>query len=145
MNIDRFKCRVWIPVANKYLYPSDIDIEQGELQNKLEKDEYWASPEYLITNNYNLIEEVISYTENPRKVEMCTGLKDAGGRLIYEGDLVYIPSEDETGKVIYDDIIAQFAIIVDDVQYSFDNFPAYELEITGNLNEWKAEVENDNN
>lgn len=144
MNLDRFKCRVWIPERKTYLYPTD-DKDQALLENNLSKDEYWTSTEYLVANHYRSVEEIISYSDNPRRVEMCTGLKDASGRLIYEGDLVYIPEEDESGKVIYDDIIAQFAIIVDDVQYSFDNFPAYELEVIGNLNEWKEEIENANN
>ena len=145
MNIDRFKCRVWIPELHKYLYPSDIDADQSEVADKLAKDEYWTTAETLVADHYELVEELLSYQDNPRKIEMCTGLKDAGGRSIYEGDLVYIPSEDETGTVIYDEVVAQFAITLDDVQYSFDNYSASELEVMGNLNEWKEEVENANN
>lgn len=144
MNIDRFKCRVWIPERKTYLYPTD-DKDQAVLENNLPKDEYWTSTEYMVANHYRCVEEITFYQDNPRKVEMCTGLKDAGGTLIYEGDLVYIPEEDEVGTVIYDEVIAQFAIVLDDIQYSFDNLPAYELEVRGNLNEWKAEVEDANN
>ena len=144
MNLDRFKCRVWIPERKTYLYPTD-DKDQTLLENNLPKDEYWTSTEYLVANHYRSVEEIISYSDNPRRVEMCTGLKDANGRLIYEGDLVYIPEEDETGTVIYDEVVAQFAVVVEDIQYTFDNFSASSLEINGSLNERKAEVEDANN
>lgn len=132
MNIDRFKYRVYIPEINNYIYPLE---DQKEDLADLPHEELWDSPEQLVADIHSKIEELQS---NNRKVEQCTGLRDAYNTLIYEGDIVrIIPEDDEMGIIRWENDIARFIIdnIWDKIQYDFDNWKSTELEVVNNINQ----------
>ena len=132
MNTDRFKYRIYVPEINNYIYPLE---DQKEDLADLPHEELWDSPEQLIADIHNKIEELHS---NKRKVEQCTGLKDAYNTLIYEGDIVrIIPEDDEMGIIRWENDIARFVIdnIWDKIQYDFDNWKSTELEVINNINQ----------
>ena len=66
-------------------------------------------------------------------VEQCTGVQDANFNDIYEGDIVYIPSEDAYGKICWDKTTARFTIVYDDICSDFDHFFGKDLEVFGNI------------
>ena len=70
-------------------------------------------------------------------VEQCTGLKDASGRLIYEGDLLLLDPDDPPSLVVWDKCVATFRLGQEDVDYTFDNcgYSPQEMEIVGNIHE----------
>lgn len=75
MNTDRFKFRIWDKKTKQYLNTADLYIDS----NGIIHAHKWVWGEYKNANE-NLI------------VEQCTGLKDADGNLIYEGDIIQTPS-----------------------------------------------------
>lgn len=132
MNIDRFKYRVYIPEINNYIYPLE---DQKEDLADLPHEELWDSPEQLVADIHSKIEELQS---NKRKVEQCTGLRDAANQLIYEGDIVkIIPEDDEVGIIRWNNNTARFIIdnIWDKVEYDFDNWESTKLEVVNNINQ----------
>lgn len=69
----------------------------------------------------------------------CTGKKDKHDTLMYEGDRVYIASEEEYTTIEWSDDLARFVIDFEDenVVADFDNYYDKELEVVGNIYEDK--------
>lgn len=69
----------------------------------------------------------------------CTGKKDKHDILMYEGDRVYIASEEEYATIEWSDDLARFVIHFEDekVIADFDNYYDKELEVVGNIYEGK--------
>lgn len=70
---------------------------------------------------------------DPNTVSRLTGKNDRAGQSIFEGDIVYIRSEDEYGVVEWDSDTARFTIIHEDVCSDFDNYYGTDLEVVSNI------------
>lgn len=62
-----------------------------------------------------------------------TGLCDNDGVKIFEGDIVYVPDEEEAGVVAWDDESARFTIELTGLLIDFDNYSAIHMEVIGNI------------
>lgn len=77
---DRFKFRVWSPKKKKYL-----SFEEYNYQFVDNDGELFLYPE---AENFDC-----NFAYGDEIVEQCTGLKAKDGRLIYEGDIIFINGE----------------------------------------------------
>lgn len=62
-----------------------------------------------------------------------TGLHDKNGEEIYEGDIVYVASEDENAFILWDKETARYIIQFKGWCADFDNYYGKELEVIGNI------------
>ena len=122
---DRFKFRVWDKINEVWIENSLLDTKQGCIDG-------FYMPEVAMKRRI--------------VVEQCTGIKDKNGKLIYEGDIVYVETrEDVFGDGIYDDCFystkcvwlkedGAFSLVCESAE---KEFPLYgnNIEVIGNIHE----------
>lgn len=115
---NKFKFRAWHKLNKQYYY----DAEQTY--------DYLLGNPPILENNFGELLQNDDYI-----VEQCTGVKDKNGKLIYEGDIVFIECEEDNAVIEWENDCAAFSIGTKDICWSFDNFCSYELEVIGNIHE----------
>ena len=67
-----------------------------------------------------------------KTIGQYTGFNDKGNNRIFEKDIVYVESEDETATIIWEEETARFIVQFNDWCADFDNYYGKELEIICN-------------
>ncbi len=103
----------------------------------------WVQGYYAVLCNKAVIlqgegeeQEVIAV--QPATLCGCTGFRDENGTLIWENDIVVLPTEDEPLTIGWDKIAARFCIQGESFEASFENYWGYEMEVIGNtFDDWE--------
>ena len=98
----------------------------------VEEDRYYI----VLSINDNIKRDdydVYMFEVIPETIGQYTGIHDNFGNKIYDGDIVYVRSEDENAIIEWDDITARFIIHFDGWIADFDNFYGSDLEIFGTI------------
>lgn len=131
---DRFKFRGKRIDNNQWYYGSYL-----YLHNPPKYD--WNGTKHESKEDFHFIidEKDVNYGVYPETIGQCTGKKDKHDILMYEGDRVYIASEEEYATIEWSDDLARFVIHFEDekVIADFDNYYDKELEVVGNIYEDK--------
>lgn len=117
---DRFKFRVWGIENKEYHSMNNIINNNGEL----------GCASWTVG--------FIKYRDGLHVVEQCTGLKDKNGKLVYEGDIVFINGE--KWRVIWSDEDCAFFFSNLKEVYHQPIYPdlynhAEDFEVVGNIHE----------
>lgn len=125
---NRLLLRVWSKKVHKYLTDADIwDIFDSDAEDvwELLSEVNRPTTEFL---KQQLHEYGLTF-------EQCTGLKDKNGKLIYEGNIVYLyvkgDEEPYVGEVIYSK--GGFKYLSGNTEFSISD--STNIEIVGNIHE----------
>lgn len=100
------------------------------------KEHKWIYGNLIKTKyGYKIINDNYSKFVFDYSIGQYTGFKDESENKLFEGDIVYIDSEEEEFVIKWDEKTARFVISGDGVVYDFDNFYGYELRLIGNIHD----------
>ena len=120
-NNDRFRVRIWDKSFRKMLYNNLILC----YKNKITAYDYLDNAHKAFLPESHII------------IEQCTGLKDKNGKLIYEGDVVRGPldNDGDFGKITWNNKDGCWFIKYSDTQIDFVYVYAEKFEVIGNIHE----------
>ena len=123
------KFRAWDKRAKQMYQVTDLGI--GEKSWEKYAENYAEQPKTGYNKFYPEEVEIMQYI----------GLHDKNGKEIYEGDIIYVISEDENAFILWDKETARYIIQFEGWCADFDNYYGKELEIIGNIYENPVEYD----